>query len=956
MGFDSAFEDKTNVYIMLELCPNQTLMEFVKRRRRITEPETALLMLQLLDAMRYLHANNIIHRDLKLGNLFISKDMEVRVGDFGLATQLSYREERKRSVCGTPNYIAPEILDGGKTGHSFEVDTWAFGVILYTMLIGRPPFETAEVKSTYKRIRENSYSFPAEHPISEDAQDLIVRILVPNPVDRPTLDAIAMHPFFTRQMIPKALPVTALTAEPVFGVSDLVNGGALVNALLSNEIGGLIQRRSAAAAAPPPPLYRTRSATDVGSADAGAGSGWEHSGLATTTGAHAHAFPLDTASAYPRAGGYDRFQEPSDKENDYCAPPPPPGLAARSRAGGGSVTTSDNASVATGDVAAFGARGLQLDTRSASGTSPHDRDSVSSGSGRETPMSDAAWLAGLQSTGQAGGASGYGPGWRPTSASSASALGHGGSAYPSAAPLRPSSVGSENAGGGEGKGAYPAFGFPRKAAAGGAGAGTGAPSAGIPLRPLSAAAAAPAPAPPIRFVAPTGPPSFRPWSDAEAAQSASAVASGTLAGGAADGRRKVTVDARGAAAAGVAEGRGQSARVATPTVDVEMGSPKVSARAAPAAPAATGFVSPPAAASSEPAHAGGAVNDTMRVFHDALAAADEAASRRVPRTPLSSTGRAFAGLSSSRGPAALLPADKVDVWVTCWVDVTSKYGLGYLLSNGCVGVFFNDATKIVASPDGERFEYVERQTSSMKAAVAAGCLPSDCVAGVDGTQRQTGTMASVAPELKKKATLLRHFRTHLLDLHARRRGMTEGRMTAADVTAAAASGLLSSAASTGAPIPGAGPPAACPPTPIGGDEAHAMSVGVQRSSSMAPGSLPYMKKWVRMRRAVLFRLSTHSVQVCFFDGQSVVLSSAGQAVTYQDGAGRRMALTTSSMFDAASPNLPAFGSENVAPSSPRASYAPNQGTVDEIVKRVRYMRDVFLQLMSYSQAHAAPHS
>lgn len=85
--------------------------------------------------------------------------MEIKVGDFGLATRVDFEGERKKTVCGTPNYIAPEILEG-KCGHSYEVDIWSFGVILYTLLIGKPPFETSDVKSTYRRIRMNAYSFP----------------------------------------------------------------------------------------------------------------------------------------------------------------------------------------------------------------------------------------------------------------------------------------------------------------------------------------------------------------------------------------------------------------------------------------------------------------------------------------------------------------------------------------------------------------------------------------------------------------------------------------------------------------------------------------------------------------------------------------------------------------------------------------------------------------------------
>lgn len=75
---------------------------------------------------------------LKLGNLFLNENMEIKLGDFGLATRLEYNEEKKKTICGTPNYIAPEILEG--KGHSYEVDIWSVGVIIYTQLIGKPPF------------------------------------------------------------------------------------------------------------------------------------------------------------------------------------------------------------------------------------------------------------------------------------------------------------------------------------------------------------------------------------------------------------------------------------------------------------------------------------------------------------------------------------------------------------------------------------------------------------------------------------------------------------------------------------------------------------------------------------------------------------------------------------------------------------------------------------------------
>lgn len=203
--FQHFFEDSENVYILLELCSNQSMNELLRRRKRLHELEVQCYSMQIINALKYLHAHRIIHRDLKLGNLFLNDKMEVKLGDFGLATKLDFDGEKKRTICGTPNYIAPEVLEG-KAGHSYEVDVWSLGVIMYTLIIGKPPFETSDVKTTYKRIRMNAYSFPEHVVISEAAKDLISKILIGDPTLRPNLDDICKHDFFTSCTIPKTLP------------------------------------------------------------------------------------------------------------------------------------------------------------------------------------------------------------------------------------------------------------------------------------------------------------------------------------------------------------------------------------------------------------------------------------------------------------------------------------------------------------------------------------------------------------------------------------------------------------------------------------------------------------------------------------------------------------------------------------------------------------------------------
>ncbi len=135
--FHRWFEDVKTHYLILELCTNYSMNELVKRRMRLTEQETQYYMLQITDACKYMHSKGVIHRDLKLGNLFLTKNMEIKVGDLGLAAKVNSTADRKHTICGTPNYIAPEILDG-KVGHSFQVDIWSLGVILYTLMVVSP--------------------------------------------------------------------------------------------------------------------------------------------------------------------------------------------------------------------------------------------------------------------------------------------------------------------------------------------------------------------------------------------------------------------------------------------------------------------------------------------------------------------------------------------------------------------------------------------------------------------------------------------------------------------------------------------------------------------------------------------------------------------------------------------------------------------------------------------------
>lgn len=121
--------------------------------------------------------------------------MKVKICDFGLATQLSHlSEDKHRTLCGTPNYISPEVAS--RSAHGLPADVWGLGCTLYTLLVGCPPFDTKGIKSTLTQVCIGSFNLPEY--LSTEAQDLIKRTLCKDPMKRATLQEIVEHPFLQK--------------------------------------------------------------------------------------------------------------------------------------------------------------------------------------------------------------------------------------------------------------------------------------------------------------------------------------------------------------------------------------------------------------------------------------------------------------------------------------------------------------------------------------------------------------------------------------------------------------------------------------------------------------------------------------------------------------------------------------------------------------------------------------
>ncbi|XP_045172596.2 phosphorylase b kinase gamma catalytic chain, skeletal muscle/heart isoform-like isoform X2 [Mercenaria mercenaria] len=172
-----AFETPTFFFLVFELCKQGELFDYLTQVVTLSEKRTRMIMKQLLTAVEYLHSKNIVHRDLKPENILLDDNLNVKLSDFGFATVLGPNEELAE-LCGTPVYLAPEVLDvsyGNVPGYRHEVDMWACGVIMYTLLCGAPPFWHRKQMQIFRMIMQGNYKFgsPEWDDISQPPKDLI---------------------------------------------------------------------------------------------------------------------------------------------------------------------------------------------------------------------------------------------------------------------------------------------------------------------------------------------------------------------------------------------------------------------------------------------------------------------------------------------------------------------------------------------------------------------------------------------------------------------------------------------------------------------------------------------------------------------------------------------------------------------------------------------------------------
>lgn len=211
------FQEGNVVYLIMELLTGGELLDAVLAKGSYSEADACLCMLQLLRGLCYLHSQWVAHRDVKLENLLLAAPADItsiKIADFGLAAKTE-PNGTMTTVCGTPQYVAPEVIVGDATvRYTHSCDIWAAGVVLFVLLGGYPPFYDEDEPRLFNLIRAGHLKFddPVWNAISPLAKDLVSKLLVADPGQRLSAQAALEHPWLRPDLNPSQRPLR-LTQE-----------------------------------------------------------------------------------------------------------------------------------------------------------------------------------------------------------------------------------------------------------------------------------------------------------------------------------------------------------------------------------------------------------------------------------------------------------------------------------------------------------------------------------------------------------------------------------------------------------------------------------------------------------------------------------------------------------------------------------------------------------------------
>jgi len=195
VNLNYSFQTPDKLYFIMDYVNGGELFYHLQKTKKFTEDRAKFYCAEIVCGLEYLHNSGVLYRDLKPENLLLTGDGHICMTDFGISKQgLKSDNDRTATFCGTPEYLAPEVLEG--VGYGKAVDWWSFGTLMYEMLTGLPPFYDQDVQKMYQKIMTQDLTFNS--PVPNDAKDLLEKLLVRDPARRLTDPAqIKRHPWFS---------------------------------------------------------------------------------------------------------------------------------------------------------------------------------------------------------------------------------------------------------------------------------------------------------------------------------------------------------------------------------------------------------------------------------------------------------------------------------------------------------------------------------------------------------------------------------------------------------------------------------------------------------------------------------------------------------------------------------------------------------------------------------------
>ena len=189
------FQTPDKLFFVMSFMKGGELFQHLRNSRRFDEKRAHFYGSQIFSALEHLHSKDIIYRDLKPENILLDEKGNISLTDFGMAKKIS--NDTTQTFCGTPEYLSPEIIC--MKGYGKTSDWWTFGTLLYEMMVGIPPFYNQNQSLMFQLIRDSEVKFPSKPPLSDNAKDIIKKLLIKDPHKRLGANGpqeIKQHPWF----------------------------------------------------------------------------------------------------------------------------------------------------------------------------------------------------------------------------------------------------------------------------------------------------------------------------------------------------------------------------------------------------------------------------------------------------------------------------------------------------------------------------------------------------------------------------------------------------------------------------------------------------------------------------------------------------------------------------------------------------------------------------------------